>query len=125
MAFAFHGNWCGPGWTAGKRMNAQDMHINDMDVEAVDELDAVCKAHDIALFQGNDPEIANREFVDRMTAIAKSGSSLSKRAKAGLMSYAVHGFGPRREGMSLFNLPHGARKESQRRPIGPIRGICD
>lgn len=123
MAFAFHGNWCGPGWTAGKHINAQDMTVEDMNVEAVDELDAICKAHDIALWQGDDPDIANREFMTAMKEIAQSGSSLSKRAKAGLMYYAVGNFGPRREGTSFLNLPYGARNESQRRSVGQLRRI--
>lgn len=105
MAFAFHGNWCGPGWTAGKHINAEDMDINDMDVPAVDELDQVCKEHDIDLYTGVDPQIANEKFVKNMEKIAKSTSSLSKLAKAGLMTYMVHWFGPQRTGTSFYNLP--------------------
>ncbi len=46
MSFAFHGNWCGPGWTAGQYKSAADATNDDFQVEAVDELDAICKRHD-------------------------------------------------------------------------------
>ena len=44
-----YGNWCGPGWTAGKHMNAEDMSEEDRQVPAVDGLDMACKRHDIGL----------------------------------------------------------------------------
>lgn len=44
-----YGNWCGPGWTAGKHMNAEDMTEEDREVPAIDGLDMACKRHDIGL----------------------------------------------------------------------------
>lgn len=53
MSFAGHGNWCGPGWSAGQYKNAEDLDETDFNVEAVDELDQICKNHDINIWLGN------------------------------------------------------------------------
>ena len=44
MSFKYHGNWCGPGWSDGKWQNS----VKDGKLPAIDALDEVCKAHDIA-----------------------------------------------------------------------------
>lgn len=70
MSFAYHGNYCGPGWTAGKYMNARDAHINDFNVPAVDELDQICKDHDMDLFYSTGPrddKMADRRFVYKIS----------------------------------------------------------
>jgi len=53
MSFAYHGNWCGPGWTAGKYKSAKELKDDERDVPAVDKLDQACKTHDINIKDGN------------------------------------------------------------------------
>lgn len=113
MSFAFHGNWCGPGWTAGKYMNAEDASELDFEVEAVDKLDQICKYHDIAIWRANkesDPERAremraqaDRVFVNDMIAISSPGM------KDEAMAFAVWAGGPgpnlRQKGKLFSNFP--------------------
>lgn len=51
MSYSFHGNYCGPGWTAGKYLDAKDATEADFLVPAVDQLDAICKKHDMAIWR--------------------------------------------------------------------------
>ncbi len=43
-----HGNYCGPDWTAGKRIDARSYVLGggQFDVKPVDWLDALCLEHD-------------------------------------------------------------------------------
>lgn len=47
MSFAWHGNWCGPGYSGGQFTQNQDM--SELDQTAVDELDELCRSHDYAV----------------------------------------------------------------------------
>lgn len=78
-----HGNWCGPGWTAGQYKDAKDITPEDYDVPAVDALDQACKDHDIGLYEG-DPE-ANDEFYQKAYESGWTGT---------LFMLAVAGIGP-------------------------------
>jgi len=40
-----HGNYCGPNWTAGKNLPANDPKIN-WKVKPIDKLDKACRDHD-------------------------------------------------------------------------------
>jgi len=40
-----HGNWCGPNWTGGKPLAANDPNV-DWSGKAIDRLDKACKNHD-------------------------------------------------------------------------------
>jgi len=40
-----HGNYCGPNWTSGKSIPANDSKV-DWKVPAIDKLDKACKEHD-------------------------------------------------------------------------------
>lgn len=40
-----HGNWCGPGWTGGQNVDAQD-YTGSWSYPAVDKLDEACRRHD-------------------------------------------------------------------------------
>ena len=44
----FYGNWCGPNWTGGQDISAQEYEKRggDWNFPAVDPLDAACRAHD-------------------------------------------------------------------------------
>ena len=60
-----HGNWCGPGWTAGQAKDAAMMTPGDYQVKCKDKLDCACKVHDIDVFErgrrteGSDVRLAN------------------------------------------------------------------
>lgn len=55
----FHGNYCGPNWSAGRH---QPSVVSD--VPAVDEFDETCRAHDAAYATGQDLFIADGAFYD-------------------------------------------------------------
>ena len=40
-----HGNWCGPGWTGGQSVDAQD-YTGSWSYPALDQLDRACRTHD-------------------------------------------------------------------------------
>lgn len=54
----YHGNWCGPGWSAGKWQDSKC----DLSVPAIDEFDATCKTHDCAYDLGYDKKKADYQF---------------------------------------------------------------
>jgi len=43
-----HGNWCGPGWTAGRRIDAlaYKQAGGQFDEPCIDQLDCACRDHD-------------------------------------------------------------------------------
>ena len=45
---AIHGNWCGPNWTAGRRIDAltYKQQGGQFDEPCVDKLDCACRKHD-------------------------------------------------------------------------------
>ena len=51
-----YGNWCGPGWSAGKPIDAKDLTAADYNVPAVDALDEACKQHDIDISEADTDE---------------------------------------------------------------------
>lgn len=60
----FHGNWVGPGWTAGQYKSTGFLTEEDRNVPAIDAFDQAAKDHDIGLF--DHPERAdelNKAFV--------------------------------------------------------------
>lgn len=85
MSLRVHGNWCGPGWTAGKWMNAADMTEEDKKIDAIDALDQACKNHDINLAEGN-PD-ADKIFEEEAGKLGIKGY---------LFSNLVHYLGPQR-----------------------------
>lgn len=54
----FHGNWVGPGWTAGQDKSTGFLTEEDRKVPAIDAFDQAAKDHDISLF--DHPEDASR-----------------------------------------------------------------
>jgi len=100
MRLAGHGNWCGPGWTAGQYKDANQLTEEDRDVPAIDALDKACKEHDIQLH--DNPENAkeiNNQFVQNTKGLG---------IKAAAFGLLVENFGPApatAKGTSLYNLP--------------------
>jgi len=55
-----HGNWCGPGWTGGQKVDAQD-YKGSWSYPAVDKLDAACRKHDKACASRGDKGCCSRD----------------------------------------------------------------
>lgn len=64
-----HGNWCGPGWTGGRKVTAStyDEYGGDWNYPAIDALDAACRDHDKACVGGCN-SAADAELARRATA---------------------------------------------------------
>lgn len=45
-----HGNWCGPNWTAGRKISARDYRLagGTFKSKCIDRLDCACRTHDKA-----------------------------------------------------------------------------
>lgn len=50
-----HGNWCGPNWTAGRKIDAVSYAAagGQFDEPCIDKLDCACRAHDKDCSQGS------------------------------------------------------------------------
>jgi hypothetical protein len=113
-----HGNWCGPGWTAGQFKNANEMNKKDKFVPAIDNLDQACKDHDIDVAEAtndNDLILANQKF-------AKEASKLGLKGK--LFGTLVSNFGPTTK-TSMARLRHREYDEltpGQEPPMAPNQG---
>lgn len=83
MAFKYHGNWCGPGWSAGKYQNSVDQ-----DYPAVDPLDEACRDHDRDYARGNDLREADLTFARRTRGLGAKAelASLAVFAQGGIRS---------------------------------------
>lgn len=57
-----HGNWCGPNWTGGQRVSAQD-YTGPWDGPAISPLDQACRAHDFASRGGKTPRTADTALI--------------------------------------------------------------
>lgn len=57
MSFAYHGNYCGPGWSAGKMQTSVVSNVLPLDT-----FDETCKKHDAAYATGADRTYADAEF---------------------------------------------------------------
>jgi hypothetical protein len=92
----FHGNWCGPGWTAGKFKNAEDMTFEDLTVPAIDAFDQVCKDHDIFLAKYPErADEAHQRFTEGVQALWDDpDTTYTERIKGLLAAKLVHSFGP-------------------------------
>lgn len=101
MSIAYHGNWCGPGWSDGRRVSSTRGYA-----PAIDEFDETCRQHDFALSGGernNDADydfvkanlfegpkrslaaiaVLSRNLVDRMSTVNKFQETMTKPALRG------------------------------------------
>lgn len=108
MSFAYHGNWCGPGWTAGQYKDAKEATFEDFDVPAVDELDKICKTHDMSLFLAQnekEKKLADQQFIEDIINAELPG------IKDNIAGFLVWALGPGAnirgsfEGTSFNNFP--------------------
>lgn len=100
-SYKYHGNWCGPGWTAGKRKDASDVTPKERSVPAISPLDQACKEHDIGLADAKTTEDVQRVNEKFVSDASKTGLKGKVAAKA------VEWFGPsqpsKRKGDVLMN----------------------
>ena len=54
----FHGNYCGPNWSAGRVQTSVISHV-----PSIDRLDHSCRSHDANYFLGADPNAIDRQFI--------------------------------------------------------------
>lgn len=84
----YHGNWCGPNWTAGQDKPASELTLADRRVPAIDGLDDCCKRHDIGIHDAQTAEEiseVNARFMEEASEFGYKG-----RAAAALVGL----FGP-------------------------------
>lgn len=108
MSFQFHGKYCGPGWTAGKRMDAEDASESDFDEPAVDELDEICKAHDYAIFSARNYEPEKKAMYNKVAdeAFVKTiKESNIPGIKDNVAAFAVWALGPSPKIRGSFQTP--------------------
>lgn len=77
MTYAYHGNWCGPGWSDGRRVTSTHGFA-----PAIDEFDETCRQHDFALSGGKRNSSADMTFIRK---------NLLKGPKRGLAAVLVGG----------------------------------
>jgi len=79
----YHGNWCGPNWSAGKQQPSVDS-----DFPAVDAFDETCRDHDRSYARNEDRVAADKLFIERNSF---SATKSPKRALAALaVSFNKH-----------------------------------
>jgi len=78
---AIHGNWCGPNWTGGKHLPANDPRV-DWSVKSLDSLDSACKKHDRACADGGCSAADDRRLARKASMIAIFNPRLAPIARA-------------------------------------------
>lgn len=60
-----YGNWCGPNWTGGRRLSAQEYGVRGLDWngKAISPLDAGCRLHDFEGRSGAMPKAADARLI--------------------------------------------------------------
>jgi hypothetical protein len=61
-----HGNWCGPNWTGGRRLSAQEYDERGLpwNSKAISPLDEACRDHDYAGRSGIMPASADTRLIE-------------------------------------------------------------
>jgi len=117
MSYAFHGNFCGPGWSGG---TYQSSAVTD--VSPVDELDSTCKTHDEVYSRGGNLLEADLQF-----AKTNLHSLQTKRAIYGLgvgmqgLARAVGALPTRARDIRTTKQPN-LRMSTKTKPLPPTKG---
>lgn len=84
-----YGNWCGPNWTGGKRLSAQEYDERGLDWNAfaISPLDEGCRLHDFEGRSGKMPKAADTRLIN--TARSRV---LSFRAQVRMEAAALNPF---------------------------------
>lgn len=78
----FHGNYCGPNWSAGKHQAS----VVDDTVEAIDMFDEACLRHDAAYANDGDLDAADAEFIKTVSAMSLDGAIAATAVSAQRLS---------------------------------------
>jgi len=75
MSLAYHGNFCGPGWSDGKYQPSVDGTL-----DPIDEFDASCKQHDLAYYRHSVGDITDEDLdlADQKFSSSNYGKSLKR-----------------------------------------------
>lgn len=95
--YRYHGNYCGPGWTAGKYMNAEDATEEDFKVPALGARDQCCKYHDMTLWRAaQEPDPVRRRQMEKQAdqVFVNDLSKLNDGPWPEVMAWAVWAMGP-------------------------------
>ena len=57
-----HGNWCGPNWTGGQKVAAED-YTGPWDGPAISKLDEACRSHDKSCSSGKCSRAADTRLI--------------------------------------------------------------
>jgi len=76
-----HGNYCGPNWTGGKPLAANDKRV-DWKVKPIDRLDNACRNHDLSCADGGCSAADDRRLARKATFIAFIDPVLAPIARA-------------------------------------------
>ena len=57
-----HGNWCGPNWTGGQKVAAED-YTGPWDGPAISRLDEACRSHDKSCSSGSCSRAADTRLI--------------------------------------------------------------
>jgi len=76
-----HGNWCGPNWTGGQTLSANDPRV-DWSVKSLSKLDQACKVHDRACADGGCSAADDRRLARKATMIGIFNPRLAPVARA-------------------------------------------
>jgi len=76
-----HGNYCGPNWTGGKPLAANDPKV-DWTVKAIDGLDRACRNHDLSCAKGGCSAADDRRLARKATFISIVNPKLAPIARA-------------------------------------------
>jgi hypothetical protein len=61
-----HGNWCGPNWTGGRRLSAQEYEERGLDWNGpvISPLDSACRSHDYESRSGFTSKAADTRLIE-------------------------------------------------------------
>jgi len=76
-----HGNYCGPNWTGGKALPANDPRV-DWSVMPTDSLDRACMNHDLSCSKGGCTAADDRRLARKATMIGIFNPRLAPIARA-------------------------------------------
>jgi hypothetical protein len=115
MSYAFHGKYCGPGWSAGEYQDSVDLP----NIEPIDILDSTCQTHDRDY--AIDADLINADFnfatdmLNHTVELAADGSLIGA-SKAAIMGAAVGAQGMGRYALSALY------KNSMKKQATSLRG---
>jgi len=106
-SFRVHGNYCGPGWSDGK----WQISVPNPKKAPMDEIDAICREHDMNYARGMSKKKADQIFVNKMR--------LQPGVKAALMATGVGVQGSLRKRDPEKGLVSSSKKRRLRPPTPP------